>query len=47
MNLSSPSADHHVFSIDVEDWYHGIELPMNAWSEYESRVAPAWGDSST
>jgi len=28
----------HVFSIDVEDWYQGIELPLNDWIKYEKRV---------
>jgi polysaccharide deacetylase family protein (PEP-CTERM system associated) len=28
----------HVFSIDVEDWYHGIEIPMSEWDGFESRV---------
>jgi len=27
-----------VFSIDVEDWYHGIELPMDRWEKFEPRV---------
>lgn len=26
------------FSIDLEDWYHGIELPMHRWGACESRV---------
>lgn len=29
---------NHVFSIDVEDWYQGIEIPMNQWGNYERRV---------
>lgn len=28
----------HVFSIDVEDWYQGIEIPMDQWDILESRV---------
>ena len=28
----------HVFSIDVEDWYQGIEIPMDQWSGFERRV---------
>lgn len=28
----------HVFSIDIEDWYQGIELPMNCWHQYKSRI---------
>lgn len=26
------------FTVDVEDWYHGIELPVNSWSNYERRL---------
>lgn len=26
------------FSVDLEDWYHGIELPMHRWDACESRV---------
>lgn len=43
MALPPPPTDHHVFSIDVEDWYHGIELPMDAWGQFESRVASSMG----
>jgi polysaccharide deacetylase family protein (PEP-CTERM system associated) len=28
----------HVFSIDVEDWYQGIEIPMDQWDGFEQRV---------
>jgi polysaccharide deacetylase family protein (PEP-CTERM system associated) len=28
----------HVFSIDVEDWYQGIEIPMDRWDGFERRV---------
>ncbi|MCS3831110.1 polysaccharide deacetylase family protein (PEP-CTERM system associated) [Salinibacter ruber] len=28
----------HVFSIDVEDWYQGIEIPMDQWEGFERRV---------
>jgi len=31
----------HVFSIDVEDWYQGIEIPIDQWNGFEQRV----GDS--
>jgi len=27
-----------VFSIDVEDWYQGIEIPMSQWDNFEKRV---------
>lgn len=26
------------FTVDVEDWYHGIELPVDSWSKYERRL---------
>lgn len=28
----------HSFSIDLEDWYHGIELPLEKWQGKERRV---------
>lgn len=28
----------NVFSVDLEDWYHGIELPFESWSNYEDRL---------
>ncbi len=28
----------NAFSIDLEDWYHGIELPYSSWSQYERRL---------
>jgi polysaccharide deacetylase family protein (PEP-CTERM system associated) len=28
----------HAFSVDVEDWYQGIELPLEAWAGKENRV---------
>lgn len=28
----------HAFTIDLEDWYHGIELPLSDWSNKERRV---------
>lgn len=33
-----PGAQNAVFSIDVEDWYHGIELPQNQWAGKEDRI---------
>jgi len=32
------SAPKHAFSVDVEDWYQGIELPLEAWQGKENRV---------
>lgn len=28
----------HAFSIDLEDWYHGIELPQESWKGKEYRL---------
>lgn len=28
----------HAFSIDVEDWYQGIDRPLAEWSQYEKRI---------
>lgn len=28
----------HAFTIDLEDWYHGIELPLSEWTGKENRV---------
>ncbi len=34
----------HVFSIDVEDWYQGIEIPMDQWEGFERRVKVSMED---
>ncbi len=26
------------FTVDVEDWYHGVELPFDSWERYERRL---------
>ncbi|MCS7085369.1 MAG: DUF3473 domain-containing protein [Bacteroidia bacterium] len=26
------------FTVDVEDWYHGVELPLDAWEKCERRL---------
>jgi polysaccharide deacetylase family protein (PEP-CTERM system associated) len=26
------------FTVDVEDWYHGVELPYTSWEGYEKRL---------
>jgi len=31
----------NALTIDLEDWYHGIELPPSGWSELEDRIVPA------
>ncbi len=28
----------HAFTIDLEDWYQGIELPLSAWEGKENRI---------
>jgi polysaccharide deacetylase family protein (PEP-CTERM system associated) len=28
----------NAFSVDLEDWYHGVELPVETWPKYEKRV---------
>lgn len=36
--MPSSDAENAVFSIDVEDWYHGIELPPEQWTGKEDRI---------
>ena len=36
--LSNMSATKHAFSIDLEDWYHGMELPFDQWKGKEDRL---------
>jgi polysaccharide deacetylase family protein (PEP-CTERM system associated) len=31
----------NALTIDLEDWYHGIELPPSRWREFEDRLVPA------
>ena len=40
---TAPSLRRHVFSVDVEDWYQGIELPMSTWDSYEQRIESSMG----
>jgi len=28
----------NAFTIDLEDWYHGIGIPMSQWDQYEKRL---------
>jgi polysaccharide deacetylase family protein (PEP-CTERM system associated) len=28
----------NILTVDLEDWYHGLELPVSSWPEYESRI---------
>jgi polysaccharide deacetylase family protein (PEP-CTERM system associated) len=34
MPIGAPIA----FSVDLEDWYHGVELPFDNWGNYQKRV---------
>ena len=31
----------NALTIDFEDWYQGLQIPMRSWSRYEDRVVPA------
>ena len=31
----------NALTIDLEDWYQGLHVPMSEWSRYEDRVVPA------
>jgi polysaccharide deacetylase family protein (PEP-CTERM system associated) len=31
----------NALTIDLEDWYQGLQIPMSGWSQYEDRVEPA------
>lgn len=33
-----PAPVRSAFSVDLEDWYHGIELPFSDWPQYEPRL---------
>ena len=33
----------HVFSVDVEDWYQGLEIPLPEWGRFERRVEASMG----
>ena len=36
---ADPTAVVNAFTVDIEDWYHGIELNPEHWSDFESRIA--------
>ncbi|MBD3335141.1 MAG: DUF3473 domain-containing protein [Candidatus Eisenbacteria bacterium] len=36
-----PAFMRHAFSVDCEDWYHGIELPPSQWEGRQPRLEPA------
>lgn len=29
---------NNIFTIDVEDWYQGLGIPINKWNKYEHRI---------
>jgi polysaccharide deacetylase family protein (PEP-CTERM system associated) len=31
----------NALTIDLEDWYQGLQIPLTRWSRYEDRVVPA------
>jgi polysaccharide deacetylase family protein (PEP-CTERM system associated) len=31
----------NAMTVDLEDWYQGLEIPSSRWRRYEDRVAPA------
>jgi polysaccharide deacetylase family protein (PEP-CTERM system associated) len=35
---ATASAVRNVFSVDLEDWYQGLEIDMDQWSHYPSRI---------
>ena len=38
---ASSGAIVNALTVDLEDWYHGIELPQGRWRECEDRLVPA------
>jgi polysaccharide deacetylase family protein (PEP-CTERM system associated) len=36
-------AVRNAFTVDLEDWYHGIELPRERWEQCEDRLAVGTG----
>ncbi len=36
--MIKPEAKLNAFTVDLEDWYHGIELPSSAWDSQERRI---------
>ena len=36
--LHSAMPARNAFTVDLEDWYHGIELPFASWREHENRI---------
>ena len=38
-----PPAPVHAFTVDFEDWFHGIEIDAGAWGGFENRLAVGTG----
>ena len=36
-----PQTVTNAFTIDLEDWYQGLEIPPDAWAGFEDRLVPA------
>jgi polysaccharide deacetylase family protein (PEP-CTERM system associated) len=36
--MPTASQTIHAFTVDLEEWYQGLELPIDAWSAHESRL---------
>lgn len=34
----NPKPTKNVFSVDLEDWYQGLEIDMDDWGQYASRI---------
>lgn len=34
---------NNAFTVDLEDWYQGVELPVDSWSQYEERIEKSTG----
>jgi polysaccharide deacetylase family protein (PEP-CTERM system associated) len=34
----NPTPTKNVFSVDLEDWYQGLEIDMDQWGQYASRI---------
>lgn len=37
-SLGTTNEMQHAFTIDLEDWYQGVELPLSEWRDKESRL---------
>jgi polysaccharide deacetylase family protein (PEP-CTERM system associated) len=37
----APAAPLNALTIDFEDWYQGLEIPVDQWDGFEDRIVPA------